>query len=175
MKQGTLIVRIMILVLFLGTAAYFGVYIWNSMTKDTATATLYSYTAEEQVVSYGYFFRDEEVLTLDSTMAEVLASEGEKVGAGDPVARIYDSADGYSVQEELDEAEATLESLNYILSRTGNLGASAGLEGEIVESFTSLRAQVAAGNLGGLSPRACCRAASQTPPAVPECCRIRPQ
>lgn len=151
MKQGTLIVRIMMLVLFLGAAAYFGVYIWNSMTQDTATATLYSYTAEEQVVSHGYFFRDEEVLTLDSTMAEALASEGEKVGSGDPVARIYDSADGYAIQEELDEAEATLESLNYILSRTGNLGASAGLDSEIVESFTSLRAQVATGNLGGLS------------------------
>ena len=25
------------------------------------------------------------------------------------------------------------------------------------------------------TPRACCRAASQTSPAVPECCRIRPQ
>ena len=27
----------------------------------------------------------------------------------------------------------------------------------------------------GHTPRACCRAASQTSPAVPECCRIRPQ
>lgn len=151
MKQGTLIVRIMMLVLFLGAAAYFGVYIWNSMTQDTATATLYSYTAEERVVSSGYFFRDEEVLTVDSAMAEALASEGEKVGSGDPVARIYDSSDGYAIQEELDEAEATLESLNYILSRTGNLGASAGLDSEIVESFTSLRARVATGSLGNLS------------------------
>lgn len=151
MKQGTIIVRIMMLVLFLGVAAYFGVYLWNAMGTDTATATLYTYTAEERVDSHGYFFRDEVVLTEASAMAEGLASEGEKVGSGDPVARVYSSQDGYAIQEELDEAESTLESLNYILSRTGNLGASAGLDGEIVESFTSLRAQVAAGNLGGLS------------------------
>ena len=35
MKQGTLITRIIILVLFLGIAAYFGVYVWSSLTSGS--------------------------------------------------------------------------------------------------------------------------------------------
>lgn len=154
MKQGTLILRVIMLVLFFGVLAYFGVYIWNSLTDNTATAALYTYTAEERLESKGYFFRDEVTLSQHSELAELLCAEGEKVGAGDPVARIYSSAEGYQLQQELDEARSTLDSLKYILSRTGEAAETVALDDEIVDTFTGLRSSVSAGRLGKLSDEA---------------------
>ena len=85
MKQGTLITRIIILVLFLGIAAYFGVYVWSSLTSGITTTTAYSYTAERKVTSTGWFFRDEAVLEDASELAEVLRTDGEAVAVGDTV------------------------------------------------------------------------------------------
>ena len=154
MKQGTLIIRIIVLVFFLGILAYFGVYVWTSLTSDTTTAALYTYTAEERVEANGYFFRDETVLTGTADLAEVLAAEGEKVGAGDPVARIYSSAEGYQIQQRLDEARSTLENLQYILSRTNESADTMALDDNIVASFTGIRSSVASGDLTGLASAA---------------------
>lgn len=154
MKQGTLIVRVIVLVFFLGILAYFGVYVWTSLTSDTATAALYTYTAEERVEASGYFFRDETVLTGAADLAEVLAAEGEKVGAGDPVARIYSSAGGYQIQQQLDEARSTLENLQYILSRTNESADTMALDDNIVAAFTGIRSSVASGDLTGLDSAA---------------------
>ena len=151
MKQGTLIFRIMMLVLFLGVAAYFGVYIWNALTANTVTAVLYRYTAEEQVESTGYFFRDEVVLGQGSDLTEVLCAEGEKVGAGETVARVYSSQEGYQLQQQLDEAQSTLESLEYIQSRNRQSADTSALEDDIVSAITGLRAAAASGDLGSLS------------------------
>ncbi len=53
MKQGTTIVRIIMLVLFIGVLAYFGVYIWNSLTSGTTTASIYTQTCEECLTTTG--------------------------------------------------------------------------------------------------------------------------
>ena len=150
MKQGTLILRILIGVMFAGVLAYFGIYFWNAFTANTGTATLYTYTAEERVASRGYFFRDETVLTQKSETAEVLCAEGEKVGKGDVVVRIYSSEEDYKVQKQLDEAQAELHSLNYILSRTGEAGDTMELDEEIVDTFTSLQSMASSGRLTDL-------------------------
>lgn len=154
MKQGTHILRAIMLILFIGVLAYFGVYIWNSLTAETATATLYTYTAEERLESQGYFFREETLLEEHSQLAEVLCAEGEKVGKGDPVVRIYASAQGYEIQKELEAATVELDSLNYILSRTGDNAGTVELDEQIVDAFTTLRAQATAGELKELSEQA---------------------
>ena len=69
---------------------------------------------------------------------------GKKVGASDVVARVYSSADGYELQRQLDEAQATLESLQYIQSRTNQASDTEALEDDIVAAITGLRASVAA-------------------------------
>lgn len=150
MKQGTLILRILIGVMFACILAYFGIYFWNAFTENTGTATLYTYTAEDRVSSRGYFFRNETVLAQKSETAEVRCAEGEKVGKGDVVVRIYSSAEDYKVQKELDEAQAELHSLNYILSRTGEAGDTMELDEDIVDTFTSLQSMVSAGSLTDL-------------------------
>ena len=150
MKQGTLITRIIILVLFLGIAAYFGVYVWSSLTSGITTTTAYSYTAERKVTSTGWFFRDEAVLEDASELAEVLRTDGEAVAVGDTVARIYSSDEGYAVQKQLDEAQSNLSSLKYILSRTSESADTIALDDDIADAFAGLHYSVASGDLSDL-------------------------
>lgn len=150
MKQGTVIIRIMMLVLLLGVLAYFGVYIYNALTANTVTASLYSYTAEEQVDADGYFFRDEVVLGDGSDLTEVLCAEGEKVAVGTVVARNYSSAEGYEIQRQLDEAQSTLEGLQYIQSRTSESADTMALEDDISNAIAGLHGMVASGDLSDL-------------------------
>ena len=152
MKQGNLIFKILVAVLFLGGLAYFGTYLWNTLTSNTDTANLYSYTAENRILSSGYFFRDEAVVTDDNAAsAEVVAAEGERIGKGDGVARIYASSEGYEVQQQLDAAKVELSNLKYILSRTNESADTMELDSDIVDAFTSLRSDVSAENLTNLS------------------------
>lgn len=154
MKQGTIIVRIIIWVLFLGVLAYFGVYAWDALTDNTSTATLYSHTAEERLEATGWFFRDEQVLEESDLQVEVLCAEGERVGKGDAVARLYASDRGYALQQELDDARSTLSGLQYILSRTGSSADSVALDEDIVDTFTALRQAVSDGELTQLGDQA---------------------
>lgn len=152
MKQGNLIFKILVAVLFLGGLAYFGTYLWNTLTSNTDTANLYSYTAENRILSSGYFFRDEAVVTDDNAAsAEVVAAEGERIGKGDAVARIYASGEGYEMQQQLDAAKVELSNLKYILSRTNESADTMELDSDIVDAFTSLRSDVSAENLTNLS------------------------
>ena len=151
MKPGTLITRIIVCVLAVGIAAYMGVQVWRVLSAQMTTATIYSYTAEERVESVGYFFRTEQVLEDASPLAELLVSEGERVGAGDRVARIYHSEEGYALQKELEDESSRLESLTYILNRVSVSADAVALDAEIVESFTSVSASVAAGDFSALS------------------------
>ncbi len=91
------------------------------------------------------------MLTQTSELAEIMVDEGERVGTGDVVARIYSSSESYELQQELDEANARLESLNYILSRAGESSDTAELDEDIVSSFTGLRYAVSSGDLSSLS------------------------
>ncbi len=151
MKQGTLITRIIMLVLLVGILAYFGVYAWNALTGGTVTTTLTTQTYENRISVTGYFFRDETVLTDTATLIEVLPDEGEKVGLGDVVARLYYSSSAYARQQELDAAQSELESLQYILARTGESADTAALDESIVAAFTAIRYATASGDYSTLS------------------------
>lgn len=152
MKQGNLIFKIIVAVLFVGGLAYFGTYLWNALTTNTDTANLYSYTAENQIQSNGWFFRDEEVISDENAAsADVIASEGERVGKGDAVARVYASSESYEIQKQLDAAQSELNNLNYILSRTGEGTSTMELDSDIMDAITDLQHEVATESLSDLN------------------------
>lgn len=152
MKQGNLIFKIIVAVLFVGGLAYFGTYLWNALTTNTDTANLYSYTAENQIQTNGWFFRDEEVISDENAAsADVIASEGERVGKGDAVARVYASSESYEIQKQLDAAQSELNNLNYILSRTGEGTSTMELDSDIMDAITDLQHEVATESLSDLN------------------------
>lgn len=152
MKQGNLVFKVIMIVLFVGSLAYFGVYLYNALTKNTETANLYSYTAENSVQADGWFFRDESVVTDDNAdNAEVVVSDGERIGKGDTVARVYASTESYQIQQQLDEAEAELTNLKYIQSRANEATNTMELDSDITDAFADLHFSVSTEGLSDMN------------------------
>jgi putative membrane fusion protein len=152
MKQGNLVFKVIMIVLFVGSLAYFGVYLYNALTKNTETANLYSYTAENSVQADGWFFRDESVVTDDNAdNAEVVVSDGERIGKGDTVARVYANTESYQIQQQLDEAEAELTNLKYIQSRANEATNTMELDSDITDAFANLHFSVSTEGLSDMN------------------------
>jgi putative membrane fusion protein len=152
MKQGNLVFKVIMIVLFVGSLAYFGVYLYNALTKNTETTNLYSYTAENSVQADGWFFRDESVVTDDNAdNAEVVVSDGERIGKGDTVARVYASTESYQIQQQLDEAEAELTNLKYIQSRANEATNTMELDSDITDAFADLHFSVSTEGLSDMN------------------------
>lgn len=151
MKPGTLIVKIVTWILMLGAIAYFAVYASRVVFRDYATATLYTFSAEDTIETTGYMVREETPLEGGSDLLEATVAEGETVASGDNLAVVYEDEDALNRHLEIQDLESRLESLQYILSHSADATDSATLNGSIVTAMEELHTAVASGDLSELS------------------------
>jgi hypothetical protein len=143
MKPGKYAIRITMLVLFLGIVAYFGIYIYNSLDDAVEVCTVYSTTEEDRAEASGFLIRDEQVLDqATGSLMEVVLDEGEKVGVGGLVARIYATEEAASRQKEIAELEEELAQLQS-LSSSGISGDAVELDTEIEELIITIHQSTA--------------------------------
>ena len=93
MKQGPLLNRILMLVLFAALLIYLGVYVWDSMNDPFTTATAYACTVDDAMEATGFLVREEQVIQGNGAVVDQLFNEGEKVARGQTVAVLYGSAE----------------------------------------------------------------------------------
>lgn len=142
MKQGTLVNRIVMLVLFAALMVYLVVSAWQGFTGRVTTVASYSYTLDDLQEATGFLVREEYVLPARSALADVLPAEGEKVAVGQTVAYLYQSAAALERKQEIRAQTLEREQLAYSLSRSDDLSDNAKLTGEIMEQLAGLRASV---------------------------------
>ena len=143
MKPGKNVVRAIMLLLFLGAAAYFAVYAYHIFFGGYETATVYNYTVQSTLPAEGYLVREETVLSDGGSLEEIVVAEGENVALGDVVARVYRSENALEQHRRLEALETELERLEYIRSRGTEESDAMRLNGEIVEAMTDLKANAA--------------------------------
>lgn len=143
MKPGKNVVRAIMLLLFLGAAAYFAVYAYHIFFGGYETATVYNYTGQSTLPAEGYLVREETVLSDGGSLEEIVVAEGENVALGDVVARVYRSENALEQHRRLEALETELERLEYIRSRGTEESDAMRLNGEIVEAMTDLKANAA--------------------------------
>ena len=143
MKPGKNVVRAIMLLLFLGAAAYFAVYAYHIIFGGYETATVYNYTGQSTLPAEGYLVREETVLSDGGSLEEIVVAEGENVALGDVVARVYRSENALEQHRRLEALETELERLEYIRSRGTEESDAMRLNGEIVEAMTDLKANAA--------------------------------
>jgi putative membrane fusion protein len=153
MKPGTLIVKIVMWVFFLGALAYFGVYAYHVLFSGYETVQLYNYSAEETVEATGYMVREEQPLEGASDFQEVVVAEGETVAVKDTLAVIYDNQEALDRHLEIQNLEAHLESLQYILSHSSD-DSDSGLNSDIFDSIIEMRTCTSSGDLTSLEDTA---------------------
>ena len=150
MKPGILMTRIMMFLLFLAIAAYFGSFLLQGMEHSVETAAAYTYTAERWLEASGFIIRSEQTIPAQTGMVDIVLSEGSTVAKGGVVAKVY--ADAYALEREaeLDALAHEIEQLQYVTGRGDLSAGTAELNNGIVKAITSLKASVARGDLSGL-------------------------
>ena len=149
MKQGTVITKLVMLLLSVAVVFYFALYAWNSFTDPFSTTLSYAYTIDISTEVTGMLVREEYVLPSAVGSVEQIPDEGERVSTGQAVAAIYQNDDALKRKEEISSLTMGLAQLEYALSQEAQQQDSAKLSAEIIDTMVDI--QVSASNQSLLS------------------------
>ena len=150
MKQGTLITKIVMALLFLALAAYLGVYAYRSFTDPFSSTLSYMHTVDDAVEATGWVVREEQPLPRQTGVVDILPEEGEKVAKGETVAVVYPDEATMERKNEIRRLELELEQLEYSRRQDSGGKDAAWLDQEILAAMIELRRATAAGDYTGL-------------------------
>lgn len=143
MKPGKWIPKIVMAVIFIGALLYFVSYAVRTFRSEVTTTVIHSSTVEDSVEASGLVIREETPMEGSGELMEVLPAEGETVANGETVALVYASKEALQQQEELEQKEAELEALQYVLSHSSESSDTVELSQSIVATMESIRSTVA--------------------------------
>lgn len=147
MKPGKWIPKIVMAAFFIGALLYFVGYAVQTFRSEITTTVIHSSTVEDAVEGSGLVIRQEEPVKGAGERVEVLPAEGETVAKGEALALVYESEEALQRQEELEQKEAELRALQYVLSHSSESSDTVELSRSIIDAMESLRSQVAQENL----------------------------
>lgn len=148
MKNTSFMTRILMLLVCLGVAVYFGYQSLRYLDDPLTTTVAYGYTVDETVEASGYVVRRERVLEdNDSGLLRLSRSEGERVSRGGTVASVYADQASLDRQSEIDALESRIGQLEYVQSASLSYEASARLDSQITQDLLAVRAALAVGRL----------------------------
>lgn len=154
MKRTSLATRMLMLLVCLGVAAYFGYQSLRYLDNPLTTTTAYAYTVDETIDASGYVVRSERVLEdNDSGLLRLARAEGERVSVGGTVAAVYADQTSLDRQNEIDALEARIEQLEYVQSASLSYEASAKLDSQIAQDLLAVRTALAVGRLDTVASR----------------------
>lgn len=154
MRQGTVLNKLVMLVLAAAVVVYLAVRAWDSFTNPLTTVFSYRYAVSDTVEATGFLVRQETVIPSTGGTVERLPNEGERVARGETVAILYQSAAALDRRQAIQRLELELEQLRYSLRRDGAAQDSAQLSEQVLETMVALRAAVASGSLTDLEDQA---------------------
>lgn len=150
MKQGTVITRIMIVLMFFMVCAYLLFSVLRSLDDRTYTVTTYAHTVDDAVEATGLLIRAETVVTgQTAAIVDVLPDQGEKVRAGAAVAYLYQDESALDRRRQLRTLMLEEEQLKYALQGQDGSDTSH-LDQSIVDAMVGLRTAAAYGDLTSL-------------------------
>lgn len=150
MKQGTLITKIIMFILFAGVVIYLAIYAVQGFSSPFSTAMAYQDVLNDSVKVTGMVVREEQSLSGSATIMDVLPGEGERVAAGETVAVLYQNSDALDRQKQLQALKQEREQLQYALNSGNSLSDAAKLEQQIIASILELRANTNGGDLSAV-------------------------
>ena len=154
MKSTSFATRILMLLVCLGVAVYFGYQSLRYLGDPLTTTVAYAYTVDETIDASGYVVRSEQVLEdNDSGLLRLARVEGERISVGGTVASVYADQASLDLQSRIDALEARIEQLEYVQSASLSYEASAKLDSQITQDLLAVRAALASGRLDTVESR----------------------
>ena len=147
MKQGTIINRIIMLLLMGVILLYLGGAAWRGLRDPYPTVQAYSYQVDDALEATGYLVREEQVLTGSGGIVRLTPAEGEKVSAGATVALLYADEAALERDQRLETLQAEESQLSSAIALAGESSQQTERTRQVVlESLTKLRAAVESGD-----------------------------
>lgn len=135
MKQGSIYMKIITVILVVMVAAYFLFSILGSRGDSYTTYTATAYKVGDGISTTGFVVRDEQVVESGEKIVVLTRPDGERVGMGQVIANCYDNEEARQTQLEIDRVEKELEQLEYAYSFSGSDAESATLDADITQAI----------------------------------------
>lgn len=152
MKQGTLLNKVVMTLLFAAIILYMGGAAWRGLRDPYPTVQAYTYVVEDTMEATGYLVRQEQVIHGWAIQAEgteatvrLLPSEGEKIAAGTTVALLYSDGAAMERSQRLETLEAEAAQLREAIT-AGENGQGEQIGRKVTSSMVALRRAVEAGD-----------------------------
>lgn len=147
MKQGTIINRILMLLLLGAILLYLGGAAWKGFRDPYPTVQAYSYQVDDTLEATGFLIREEQVLEGHGGVVRLLPAEGEKVSAGAVVAYLYADETALERSERLEALQAEADQLSAAIALAGESTQQTERSSQVVlDALTKLRAAVEQGD-----------------------------
>ena len=147
MKQGQIVNKIVMGILFAAVVIYLAVSAVTSLSDPLFTTVSYTYSVDDAIEVTGFLVREEQSLGAQTAYADILPAEGEKVAKGERVAYLYQDASALERRSQIQALSLQLEQMEYTLSKPEDQRSSAKLTQDILQDIVDLRADVARGDL----------------------------
>ena len=151
MKQGKHYTTVILWILLIAIAAYFGYSVVTSIHQPLTTATVMEYEAGSGYYAAGFVVRDETVIESEYGITVLTAKEGARVAAGEPVATGYLTGDAQDRQSRITELTSQLEQLNYAYRSSSSIADQAALDLEIVSDLTAFSRYVSRRDMNSIA------------------------
>lgn len=140
--------RLLVGLLVLLSAVYFGIQTFRYFSDPFSTTVVWLYRFEESADLNGCVIRDEAPLSADGgAFIRSSRAEGERVSVGGTVAQIYPDQSALNTQTETDALQRRLEQLRYAKDTATGAEAASRMDGQIFEAILEYRAALAAERL----------------------------
>lgn len=136
-SRGTTFIMVLLALMVVLYAAY---QLFGTRSSAYQYATAYSFSTDDKTTFSGYVVREESVLpSQNSGVLSITREEGERVGAGQSIATVYNDASSVAVDAQLENLYAKLEYLNYALDETASATMGVKLDSSIQSTLTTLQ------------------------------------
>lgn len=150
MNKSDILLKVVSALMFCAMVAYMAVYIIHRVKEPVETALVVTSTMTDSSTLSGLVVRDELVISSDAPYVNVTVSDGEKVGAGQTVALVYDSQEALQQAAYLSTLEAEIADVEAALSTTGAAGAAQNRDQSIYDAIIGVSASLRNASFAGI-------------------------
>ena len=146
MKKTSPLMKILPIAVLAAVLVYFAVQLYNYLSDPVNTTLVVAGQAEDTIALNGWLLRDEEVLPAQSGTLSRARQEGERVGVGQVLARVYANDGALQTVSQIETLELQLQQLQFALTSYLNPDAALKLDTSITGDILTLRQALTGGD-----------------------------
>lgn len=146
MKKTSPLMKILPIAVLTAVLVYFAVQLYNYLSDPVNTTLVVAGQAEDTIALNGWLLRDEEVLPAQSGTLSRVRQEGERVGVGQVLARVYANDGALQTVSQIETLELQLQQLQFALTSYLNPDAALKLDTSITGDILTLRQALTGGD-----------------------------